>query len=184
MIVGLRKWCVNSLNFVAAYLNADIKENIWVRPPDGITIPPGFGCKLQKALYGTKQAGHYPIMLTEIRQALGESFKLKWAEGCESIIGVDITRVDRGFDLKQSCLIQSIINTTWDRTPVTKTPLLAKCNLMTLGERTEGVHWGSRDSTRNSILRQPVGPTHCLPRRCLQHLLGYMAHMTNTCLAL
>ncbi|MBW0495267.1 hypothetical protein O181_034982 [Austropuccinia psidii MF-1] len=49
-IVGLRKWYVNSFDFVAAYLNTDIKGNIWVRPPDGLTVPPSFGCKLQKAL--------------------------------------------------------------------------------------------------------------------------------------
>ncbi|MBW0531776.1 hypothetical protein O181_071491 [Austropuccinia psidii MF-1] len=73
-------------------------------------------------------------MLTEIRQKLGEYFKLKWAEGCESIIGVDIVAVDRGFDLSQSCLIQYIINTTWDGTPATKTPLPAKCNLTTLSK--------------------------------------------------
>ncbi|MBW0503497.1 hypothetical protein O181_043212 [Austropuccinia psidii MF-1] len=57
-IVSLRKWYVNSFDFVVAYLNVDIKEDIWVRPPDGLAVPPGFGCKLWKALYGTKQAGH------------------------------------------------------------------------------------------------------------------------------
>ncbi|MBW0523960.1 hypothetical protein O181_063675 [Austropuccinia psidii MF-1] len=148
-IVGLCKCYVNSFDFVAAYLNTDIKENIWVRPPDGLTVPPSFGCKLQKALYGTKQASYWiiwlhiddgivaaedPVMLTEIRRELGESFRLKWEEGCESIIGVDITTVERGFNLNQGCLIQSIIDTTWNATPATKTPLPAKCNLVTLGE--------------------------------------------------
>ncbi|MBW0519993.1 hypothetical protein O181_059708 [Austropuccinia psidii MF-1] len=185
-IVGLRKWWVNSFDFVVAYLKTDIKEDIWVRPPDGLVVPPGFGCKLWKALYGTKQAGHCwwncvagrlrhlgyhvsdfnkslyihhsnkgiiwlhlndgivamedPSMLTEIRWALGESFKLKWAEGCESIIGVDIAAVDGGFDLNQGRLIRSSINTTWDGTPATKTPLPEKCNLMTLGDNKK-VEW-------------------------------------------
>ncbi|MBW0508505.1 hypothetical protein O181_048220 [Austropuccinia psidii MF-1] len=137
-IVGLCKWYMNSFDFVAAYLNADIKENIWVRPPDGLTIPPGFGCKLRKALYVTKQAGYCRWnCVAEIRWELGESFRLKWEEGCESIIGVDITTVDRGFNLNQGCLIQSIVDTTWDGTPATKTPLPAKCNLVTLGKNEE-----------------------------------------------
>ncbi|MBW0495269.1 hypothetical protein O181_034984 [Austropuccinia psidii MF-1] len=39
------------------------------------------------------------------------------------------------------------------------------------GETTEGVHWGSRgivlcgsrELTRHSVLRQPIGPTRCSP---------------------
>ncbi|MBW0463118.1 hypothetical protein O181_002833 [Austropuccinia psidii MF-1] len=51
------KWLVHSFDFTAAYLNAPIDMNVWIRPPDGLTIPKGTGCQLKKALYGTKQAG-------------------------------------------------------------------------------------------------------------------------------
>ncbi|MBW0486044.1 hypothetical protein O181_025759 [Austropuccinia psidii MF-1] len=57
-MASLREWHVNSFDFVAAYLNAGIDEEVWVCPPDGLTIPTGFGCRLHKALYGTKQAGN------------------------------------------------------------------------------------------------------------------------------
>ncbi|MBW0484198.1 hypothetical protein O181_023913 [Austropuccinia psidii MF-1] len=43
MISGVRNWYVNSFNFVAAYLNAEIDNDIWVRPPDGLHVPAGFG---------------------------------------------------------------------------------------------------------------------------------------------
>ncbi|MBW0466269.1 hypothetical protein O181_005984 [Austropuccinia psidii MF-1] len=46
-----------SFDFTAAYLNAYIDEEVWIRPPDGLVIPAGSGCKLRKALYGTRQAG-------------------------------------------------------------------------------------------------------------------------------
>ncbi|MBW0496924.1 hypothetical protein O181_036639 [Austropuccinia psidii MF-1] len=46
-----------SFDFTAAYLNAYIDEEVWIRPPDGLVIPSGSGCKLRKALYGTRQAG-------------------------------------------------------------------------------------------------------------------------------
>ncbi|MBW0588006.1 hypothetical protein O181_127721 [Austropuccinia psidii MF-1] len=150
-IVGLRRWYVNFFDFFAAYINANIEEEIWAGPPGGLTVPPGFGFKLQKALYSTslyinesKKAifwlhvddgiimAEEPTILTKIKLALGELLKLKWADGCCLIIGVDITAVDRSFDLNQGRLIQSIINATWD-----DTPLLAKCNLSTLQEHEE-----------------------------------------------
>ncbi|MBW0471810.1 hypothetical protein O181_011525 [Austropuccinia psidii MF-1] len=116
-IVGLRRWYVSFFDFVAAYINANIEEEIWAGPPGGLTVPPGFGFKLQKALYSTVG---------------GTVLLLKWADGCCLIIGVDITAVDRGFDLNQGRLIQSIINSTWD-----DTPLPAKCSLSTLQEHEE-----------------------------------------------
>ncbi|MBW0529865.1 hypothetical protein O181_069580 [Austropuccinia psidii MF-1] len=49
---------VNSFDFVAAYLNANINEEVWVHPPNGLNIANGFSCQLRKALYDTKKAGH------------------------------------------------------------------------------------------------------------------------------
>jgi hypothetical protein len=42
-------WPVYSFDFVAAYL-------MWVKPPEGLEVPPGHACKLKKGLYGTRQA--------------------------------------------------------------------------------------------------------------------------------
>ncbi len=44
-------WHTWALDFTQAYLNAPLKEAIWVRNPDGTTS------MLKKALYGLKQAG-------------------------------------------------------------------------------------------------------------------------------
>ncbi len=43
-------WDVRALDFTRAYLNATLKEDLWVTLPDGSTR------KLEKALYGLKQA--------------------------------------------------------------------------------------------------------------------------------
>ncbi|MBW0482732.1 hypothetical protein O181_022447 [Austropuccinia psidii MF-1] len=59
---------VTSFGFVAAYLNASIKEEIWIRPPEGLVIPSGSGCRLRKALYGTRQAGR--CWWTHLRMSL------------------------------------------------------------------------------------------------------------------
>jgi hypothetical protein len=50
------KWPVFSFDFVAAYLNAPIDEEVWVEAPEGLTVQQGEAMLLHKALYGTKQA--------------------------------------------------------------------------------------------------------------------------------
>ncbi len=47
---------IHQLDAVAAYLNSDLTEVIFLRPPDGIPSIPGTVWWLQKALYGLKQA--------------------------------------------------------------------------------------------------------------------------------
>ncbi|MBW0536584.1 hypothetical protein O181_076299 [Austropuccinia psidii MF-1] len=227
-IVGLHKWYINSFDFVTAYLKADIKEDIWVRPPDGLAVPPRFECKLWKALYGTKQAGNCWWNCVAGRlQHLGYRARdfdkilyihqlnkgIIWLhvddgivatedpKGCESIIGVDIAEVDGGFHLNQGHVIQSIINTTWHGTPATKTPLPAKCNLTTLGKNKKVelqkefigavgalsyIEVGTQPDIAYSVnlLAQHTACPGLTHRQCLQHLLGYMARTTNTCLTL
>ncbi|GBP14712.1 Retrovirus-related Pol polyprotein from transposon TNT 1-94 [Eumeta japonica] len=39
-----------------SFLYGDIKENIYMNPPEGIESPPNFVCKLNRSLYGLKQA--------------------------------------------------------------------------------------------------------------------------------
>ncbi|MBW0519647.1 hypothetical protein O181_059362 [Austropuccinia psidii MF-1] len=48
---------VASFDFVATYLNASIKEDIWIHLPEGLEIPAGSGCNLRKELYRTRKAG-------------------------------------------------------------------------------------------------------------------------------
>jgi hypothetical protein len=49
-------WLVYSFDFFAAYLHSPIDKDVWVKPPEGLEVPPGHACKLKKALYGTRQA--------------------------------------------------------------------------------------------------------------------------------
>ena len=48
---------VHQMDVDTAFLNAELKEEIYIIPPEGITIPEGCDClKLKKALYGLKQS--------------------------------------------------------------------------------------------------------------------------------
>jgi hypothetical protein len=48
---------VHQLDVKSAYLNGDLKEEIFMAPPPGFDIPEGMVLKLKKAVYGTKQGG-------------------------------------------------------------------------------------------------------------------------------
>ncbi|MBW0475938.1 hypothetical protein O181_015653 [Austropuccinia psidii MF-1] len=238
-MVSLRKWHVNSFDFVAAYLNADIDNEVWVRPPDGLNILKGFGCRLRKALYGTKQAGNcwwhcvadklltlgYTAsefdrsvyihssrqamiwlhvddgiiagknveLINDVKHALEESFRLKWENGVSSIVGIDVHEVSGGYELEQCQLIDSITQKTWDGTPSTKTPLPAKCNLMTLADTDDIVRQNEFIGTVGALSYVATGTrpdiafaVNLLARhakrpgkehwKSLQHLLGYVSH--------
>ncbi|MBW0542127.1 hypothetical protein O181_081842 [Austropuccinia psidii MF-1] len=238
-MASLREWHVNNFDFVAAYLNAGIDEEVWVHPLYGLTIPTGFGCRLRKALYSTKQAGNcwwhcvanklqtlgYVASefdrsvyvhssqqamiwlhvddgiiagkdigaIRDVRMALEESFRMKWEDGISSIIGIDIHKVRGGYELEQRRLIDSIVQKLWDGTPLSRTPLPAKCNLTTLEDTSATVRphefigtvgalsyvaMGTRPEVAFAVnllarhAKQP-GKEHW---KCLQHLLGYISH--------
>ncbi len=50
-VSGAKGWKIHTLDFTQAYLNARLKEDIWVTLPDKRVV------KLNRALYGLKQAG-------------------------------------------------------------------------------------------------------------------------------
>jgi hypothetical protein len=56
-VAAINNWPVHCFDFVAAYSNSPIDEEVWVAAPEGLQVPPGSACLLKKALYGTKQAG-------------------------------------------------------------------------------------------------------------------------------
>jgi hypothetical protein len=46
------------MDVVTAFLNADIKEDVYIKQPQGFDNGTGKVCKLMKCLYGTRQASH------------------------------------------------------------------------------------------------------------------------------
>jgi Reverse transcriptase (RNA-dependent DNA polymerase) len=48
---------VHQMDVKSAYLNGELKEDIFMEPPPGFDVPDGMVLKLVKAVYGTKQGG-------------------------------------------------------------------------------------------------------------------------------
>jgi len=56
-LAALYRFEVHQMDVETAFLNADLEEEVYIKPPEGITIPTGCDCiRIKKALYGLKQA--------------------------------------------------------------------------------------------------------------------------------
>ena len=61
---------LHQMDVKAAYLNADLKEDLYMEAPPGFEIPEGHVLKLKKGVYGTKQGGH--VWYEDMRGTLSE----------------------------------------------------------------------------------------------------------------
>ena len=59
---------VHQMDVKSAYLNGELKEEIYMKPPPGLHVPEGMVLKLVKAVYGTKQGGR--VWYENIRRTL------------------------------------------------------------------------------------------------------------------
>ncbi len=60
------------LDVKTAYLNADLEEEVYVRPPPGTDTPPGHVWRLNKSLYGLRQSGrNWYLLADDVIRALG-----------------------------------------------------------------------------------------------------------------
>jgi hypothetical protein len=57
-MVGKNGWKIHQMDVKATFLNGDLKENLFVSPPEGFVVKGQEHrvCKLIKSLYGLKQA--------------------------------------------------------------------------------------------------------------------------------
>lgn len=55
-IAAKNRWVVHQLDINNAFLHGSLKEDVYLLPPQGFNAPPGQVCKLNKALYGLRQA--------------------------------------------------------------------------------------------------------------------------------
>ncbi|KAI7953162.1 hypothetical protein MJO29_008793 [Puccinia striiformis f. sp. tritici] len=57
IVVGLSKgYDIHQMDAKNAFLNGDLEETVYLRPPPGLKVPEGHCLLLQKAIYGLKQA--------------------------------------------------------------------------------------------------------------------------------
>ena len=94
-----RDWEIHHVDIKSAYLNAPLKETVYMKPPRGVLKPGQEGkvCRLLKGLYGLKQAGRgwhqelTKVLITDLgfrRSAVDHSVFLRQTPDEHSIVAV------------------------------------------------------------------------------------------------
>jgi hypothetical protein len=55
-VVAIRQWSISQLDVKNAFLNGELREEVYMQPPLGYSVPDGLVCRLCGSLYGLKQA--------------------------------------------------------------------------------------------------------------------------------
>jgi hypothetical protein len=86
---------ITHLDIKTAFLNSPLEEIVWCNPPLGVNVPPGHKLRLNKAMYGLKQAPKaWNIVLTKTLLTLG--FVPSTADPCLYVL---ITPSGERFDM-------------------------------------------------------------------------------------
>jgi hypothetical protein len=57
-VASVREWSISQLDVKNAFLNGELREDVYIHPPPRYFVPEGMVCHLCRSLYCLKQAPH------------------------------------------------------------------------------------------------------------------------------
>jgi hypothetical protein len=54
-VASVRGWSISQLDMKNVFLNDELREDVYMRPPPGYSVPKDMVCHLHRSLYGLKQ---------------------------------------------------------------------------------------------------------------------------------
>jgi hypothetical protein len=58
VVASIRHWYVSWLDVQNVFLDGELREEVYMQPPPGYSVPDGIVCRLRRSLYGMKHAPH------------------------------------------------------------------------------------------------------------------------------
>jgi hypothetical protein len=55
-VASVRGWSISQLDVKNVFLNGKLRDDVYMRPPPGYSVPEGMVCHIRRSLYGLKQA--------------------------------------------------------------------------------------------------------------------------------
>jgi hypothetical protein len=56
VVASVQEWSISQLDVKNVFLNGELREDVYMRPPPGYSVPKGMICHLRRSLYGLKKA--------------------------------------------------------------------------------------------------------------------------------
>eukprot|EP00253_Pinus_taeda_P012398 PITA_12398 len=108
-------WKVHQMDVKTAFLNGDLKENVFMSQPEGFVVKGHEHkvCKLVKSLYGLKQAlepGNNESYIASIKKELGKSFEMTDLGYVHYYLGIEVTQHPKSIFLSQKKYIGDLLN--------------------------------------------------------------------------
>jgi hypothetical protein len=55
-VASVQEWSISQLDVKNVFLNSELCEDVYMRPPPGYYVPEDIVCHIRRSLYGLKQA--------------------------------------------------------------------------------------------------------------------------------
>jgi hypothetical protein len=54
IMTSVWEWSISQFDVKNAFLNGELREDVYMRPPYGYSVPEGMVCHIRRSLYGLK----------------------------------------------------------------------------------------------------------------------------------